>query len=259
MFSLIAIPLLLLMGIGPVVRWKGDSWTRIAKAMAVFFIIALVVGLLLPFLIEEKLNIGTGLGLAGALWVALTTLKDLFSRLSKNLKLPLSYLGMVMAHFGVAVFVAGVTVTMSYSEEKDLRVEPGSSYNISGYDFRFAGTRKVEGPNYIADEAIIEVWSEGEKSGDLFPQKRTYTGKSNPMTDASIDKTFTRDLYAALGEELEGGAWSMRVYYKPLIRWIWLGCILMTLGGVLAVSDRRYRQTVKAKVKQTFSPAENTA
>ena len=259
MFSLIAIPLLLLMGIGPVVRWKGDSWTRIAKAMAVFFIIALVVGLLLPFLIEEKLNIGTGLGLAGALWVALTTLKDLFSRLSKNLKLPLSYLGMVMAHFGVAVFVAGVTVTMSYSEEKDLRVEPGSSYNISGYDFRFAGTRKVEGPNYIADEAIIEVWSDGEKSGDLFPQKRTYTGKSNPMTDASIDKTFTRDLYAALGEELEGGAWSMRVYYKPLIRWIWLGCILMTLGGVLAVSDRRYRQTVKAKVKQTFSPAENTA
>jgi len=255
MFSLIAIPLLLLLGVGPAMRWKGDTWQRVAKVTAVFFIIALVVGLLLPFLIEEELHISTGLGLAAALWVALTTLKDLFSRLARNLKLPLSYIGMVMAHFGVAVFVAGVTITMSYSEEKDLRVEPGSSYNISGYDFRFSGTRKVQGPNYIADEAVIEVWLDGEKSGELFPQKRIYSGKGNPMTDASIDKTFTRDLYAALGEELEDGAWSMRVYYKPLIRWIWLGCILMTIGGVLAVSDRRYRQTVKEKSTTLVSNA----
>ena len=164
----------------------------------------------------------------------------------------LSYIGMVLAHFGVAVFVAGVTVTMTYSEEKDLRMEPGSVYNISGYEFRFQGTRKVQGPNYIADEGVIEIWSEGEKSGELLPQKRIYSGKSNPMTDASIDKTFTRDLYAALGEELENGAWSMRVYYKPLIRWIWLGCILMTIGGVVAVSDRRYRQSVRQKSRNTL-------
>ncbi|HHJ36236.1 MAG TPA: heme lyase CcmF/NrfE family subunit [Gammaproteobacteria bacterium] len=259
MFSLVAIPLLLLLGIGPAIRWKGDNWARIAKVMTVIFIISLVLGLLLPFLIEEKLNLSTGLGLAGALWVALTTLKDLSSRLSKKLKLSLSYLGMVLAHLGVAVFVAGITITMTYSEEKDLRVEPGSSYDISGYEFRFSGTRKVEGPNYIADEAVIEVWSDGKKSGELFPQKRVYSGKSNPMTDASIDKSFTRDLYAALGEELEGGAWSMRVYYKPLIRWIWLGCLMMTLGGVLAVSDRRYRQTVKAKVKKSFTVADSAA
>ena len=245
MFALVAIPLLLLLGFGPAVRWKGDSWQRIAKMTSIFFVVSLVAGLLIPFLVEEKLNLSTGLGLAGALWVALTTLKDLLSRLTHSLKLPLSYMGMIMAHFGVAVFVAGVTVTMTYSEEKDLRMEPGSSYNISGYEFRFQGTRKVQGPNYIADEGVIEIWSDGEKSGELLPQKRTYSGKSNPMTDASIDKTFTRDLHAALGEELESGAWSMRVYYKPLIRWIWLGCILMTVGGVLAVSDRRYRQSVK--------------
>jgi len=245
MFALIAIPLLLLLGFGPAVRWKGDSWSRIAKTTAIFFVFSLVVGLLIPFIVEDKLNLATGLGLAGALWVGLTTLKDLVSRMMRGLKLPLSYIGMIMAHFGVAVFVAGVTVTMTYSEEKDLRMEPGNSYNISGYEFRFQGTRKVQGPNYVADEGVIEIWSDGEKSGELLPQKRTYTGKGNPMTDASIDKTFTRDLYAALGEELEGGAWSMRVYYKPLIRWIWLGCILMTIGGVLAVSDRRYRQSVK--------------
>ncbi len=247
MFSLVAIPLLLLLGIGPVIRWKGDNWSRLAKVYTSIFIFSLVAGLLLPFLIEDQLNIATGLGLAGALWVALTTLKDFFTRLASSRKLPLAYSGMILAHLGVAVFVAGVTVTMSYSEEKDLRMVPGNSYNIAGNEFRFIGTRKVQGANYVADEAVIEIWHNNEKTGELLPQKRTYSGKSNPMTDASIDKTLFRDLYAALGEELEDGAWSMRVYYKPLIRWIWLGCILMTMGGVLAISDRRYRQPAKEK------------
>ena len=247
MFSLVAIPLLLLLGIGPAIRWKGDNWQRHVKILGLFFMVSLVFGLLIPFLIEDKLNLATGLGLAGALWVAITTLNNLGLRLVRKLKLPLAYVGMILAHFGVAIFVVGVTITTSYSEEKDLRMEPGSSYNISGYDFRFQGVRKVKGPNYVADEAVIEVWSGDEKVGELLPQKRTYSGKGNPMTDASIDKTFTRDLYAALGEELENGAWSMRVYYKPMIRWIWLGCLFMTLGGVLAVSDRRYRQTAKQK------------
>jgi cytochrome c-type biogenesis protein CcmF len=254
MFALIAIPLALLMGIGPVIRWKGDKWSRISRVMTTYFVISLLLGLLLPFFIEGKLNISTGLGLAAALWVGLTTLKDLFSRLSQKSRLSLSYTGMILAHLGVAFFIAGVTVTMTYSVEKDLRVVPGSSYDIAGYEFRFLGTRKVKGENYIADEAVVEVWSDGEKTGELFPQKRVYTGKSSkPMTDASIDKTFFRDLYGALGEELEGGAWSMRVYYKPLIRWIWLGCLFMTIGGVLAVSDRRYRQSVKRKVNEKLS------
>lgn len=248
MFSMVAIPLLLLIGVGPAMRWKGDNAARIAKVSLWLFIISLVIGLLLPFLIEDELNVATGLGLAGALWVALTTFKELFERISKKLKLSRSYLGMVVAHLGIAIFVVGVTVTTTYSEEKDLRMVPGSSYNISGYDFRFQGVRKVEGPNYTADEAVIEVWHGEDKSGELFPQKRVYSAKSSPMTDASIDKTLFRDLYAALGEELEGGAWSMRVYYKPMIRWIWLGCLFMTFGGLLAVSDKRYRQTVKQKV-----------
>ena len=255
MFALVAIPLALLLGVGPSIRWKGDSWSRIARRMSLMFVVSLLLGLLLPFMFEDELNIATGLGLAAALWIAITTLKDLFSRLAQKMRLPLSYAGMVMAHLGVAVFIAGVTVTMTYNIEKDLRMVPGSSYNIAGYDFRFLGTRKVQGENYVADEAIIEVWSDGEKSGELFPQKRVYSGKSSPMTDASIDKTFFRDLYGALGEELENGAWSMRIYYKPLIRWIWLGCILMTIGGVLAVSDRRYRQTVRQKVSRKLETA----
>ncbi len=255
MFALVAIPLALLLGVGPSIRWKGDSWSRIARRMSLMFVVSLLLGLLLPFMFEDELNIATGLGLAAALWIAITTLKDLFSRLAQKMRLSLSYAGMVMAHLGVAVFIAGVTVTMTYNIEKDLRMVPGSSYNIAGYDFRFLGTRKVQGENYVADEAIIEVWSDGEKRGELFPQKRVYSGKSSPMTDASIDKTFFRDLYGALGEELENGAWSMRIYYKPLIRWIWLGCILMTIGGVLAVSDRRYRQTVRQKVSRKLETA----
>jgi len=257
MFSMVAIPLLLLLGVGPVVRWKGDNTARIIKVSLALFVTSLVVGLLLPFLVEDKLNIATGLGLAGALWVALTTLRDLFGRISKKLKLSLSYMGMVLAHLGVAMFVVGVTVVMSYSEEKDLRMEPGNSYNISGYDFKFQGVRKVDGPNYRADEAVIEVWKDDALSGELLPQKRVYSGKSNPMTDASIDKTLFRDLYAALGEELENGAWSMRVYHKPMIRWIWLGTIFMTLGGILAVSDKRYRQSAKQKARQQVAATSN--
>ncbi|HHO58901.1 MAG TPA: hypothetical protein ENJ64_01565 [Thiotrichales bacterium] len=248
MFSLIAIPLLLLLAIGPEIRWKGDQWPRLAKRLSGFFIVSLVVGLLLPFIFERQLNLATGLGLAGALLVALTTLRDLVARLARSHRVPSAYLGMVLAHLGVSFFVVGVTITSSYSEEKDLRMEPGASYNISGYEFRFKGTQKIQGPNYVADEAIIEVWKGNEKSGDLRPQKRVYSGKSNPMTEASIDKGLFRDLYAALGEPLNNGAWSMRVYYKPMIRWIWLGCIFMTIGGVLAVSDRRYRQTLKQKM-----------
>jgi cytochrome c-type biogenesis protein CcmF len=255
MFALVAIPLALLLGVGPSIRWKGDSWSRIARRLSLMFVVSLLLGLLLPFMFEDELNLATGLGLAAALWIAITTLKDLFSRLAQKMRLSLSYAGMVMAHLGVAFFIAGVTVTMTYDIEKDLRMVPGSSYNIAGYDFRFLGTRKVQGENYVADEAVIEIWSDGEKTGELFPQKRVYSGKSSPMTDASIDKTFFRDLYGALGEELEGGAWSMRMYYKPLIRWIWLGCILMTIGGVLAVSDRRYRQTVRQKVSRKLETA----
>ncbi len=250
MFALIAIPLLLLLGVGPTVRWKVDNWRRNSKVLSFFFIGSLVLGLLIPFLVEDELNIAVGLGLAGAIWVASTTLKELFSRISRRTSLPLSYLGMVMGHLGLAVFVTGVTITMAYHVEKDIRMVPGESYMVAGHEFRFIGTRKVQGPNFLADEALIETWFEGVRGDDLVPQRRVYSDYNNPMTEASIDVTIFRDLYAALGEELEGGAWSMRVYYKPFIRWIWAGAAFMALGGFLAISDRRYRLTVTARKRR---------
>jgi cytochrome c-type biogenesis protein CcmF len=150
---------------------------------------------------------------------------------------------MTLAHLGVAMFVAGVTMVMSYEKEKDLRMEPGQTYEMSGYEFKFLGTRQVQGPNYVADEGRIEVWRNGEMITELNPQKRIYNDQNNPMTEASIDDRLMRDVYSALGEPLENGAWSMRLYYKPMIRWIWLGCLFMTFGGVLAISDRRYRRS----------------
>jgi len=211
------------------------------------FVISLAVGLVLPFVIDGALHIGAGLGLAAALWVGITTILSYIKRARSSAKMPLAFTGMTLAHLGIAMFVAGVTMVMSYEKEKDLRMEPGQTYEMSGYDFKFLGTRQVQGPNFVADEGRIEVWRKGKLITELNPQKRIYKDQSNPMTEASIDVGFMRDLYSALGEPLENGSWSMRLYYKPMIRWIWLGCLFMTFGGVLAVSDKRYRRSRVAK------------
>ncbi len=259
MFSLVAIPLLLLLGIGPTVRWKVDNWQRNSKVLSFFFVSSLVLGMLIPFLVEDKLNITVGLGLAGAMWVTSSTLKELFFRISRRASLPYSYLGMVMGHLGLAVFVVGVTITSTYHIEKDIRMVPGESYDVAGYEFRFQGVKKRQGPNYLADEALIEIWFEGKKLDDLIPQKRVYSDITSPMTEASIDVTMFRDLYAALGEELENGAWSMRVYYKPFIRWIWAGAAFMAIGGFLAISDRRYRQKATSRSRRSKRPSTSVA
>ena len=230
MFALIGVPLLLLLGFGPAMRWKGDNIKRVRESLQLLFIVSLALGLVLPFVIDGALHITAGLGLATALWVGITTLKGLVERLRSSTRIPLAYAGMVLAHLGVAFFVAGVTMVMTYEQEKDLRMEPGASYEMSGYTFKFLGTRKVQGPNYVADEGRIEVYKNGELINELNPHKRVYVEQANPMTDSSIDVSLMRDLYVSLGEPLGGGAWSMRLYYKPMIRWIWLGCLFMTFG-----------------------------
>ena len=244
MFALISMPLIILLGIGPVMRWKSDNSQRLIKQLSIVFAISLSVGVILPFVIDGVFNIATGLGLAGGLWIAITTLQSLYHRIKTSSRLPLAFSGMILAHLGMAMFVIGVTTVMTYSQEKDVRLEPGSSYSLSGYDFKFIGVKNVMGENYKAEEGHLEVSKDGVKVADLFPQKRTYTGRADPMpmTEAAVDAGFFRDIYAAMGESLGNEAWSLRLYYKPMIGWIWLGCLLMTAGGILAISDRRYRQ-----------------
>jgi cytochrome c-type biogenesis protein CcmF len=153
----------------------------------------------------------------------------------------MSFIGMSLAHLGLAVFVIGVTLSGSHSEEKIVKLAPGESASIGAYSFKFGGVHAVEGPNYHAQEGRFEVFEGTRRVAELTPQKRIYQVQKNPMTEAAIDPGLTRDLYVALGEPLDKDAWSVRVYYKPFIRWIWFGGLLMMTGGLCSLLDKRYR------------------
>jgi cytochrome c-type biogenesis protein CcmF len=148
---------------------------------------------------------------------------------------------MIVAHFGIAVFIIGVTMVKGYQTERDLRMDVGDTVTIGGYTFRFDGTTDAMGPNYRAMRGTIDIARGGEHFTTLFPEKRIYNASGMPMTEAAIKNMVSGDLYVSLGEPVEGGAWSVRVYHKPFITWIWAGCLLMALGGLLALSDVRYR------------------
>ena len=247
-------PALFLMGIGPMARWRsaqvGDLARKLRWALAVSAVSALVA----PFVLGHWTPM-IGFGLLLGVWVASTALLNLWQRLSEHpaprwsqrlAAQPGSYYGMLLAHIGVAVFVIGVTVVNGFQVEKDLRMEPGQSAEIAGMRVRFDGVREVRGPNYTAARGTL-VLSRGERTlATLHPERRNYLVSRMPMTETAIDRGLTRDLYVSLGDSLGGTAWSVRVYYKPFVGWIWGGCVLMALGGLLAVFDRRYR--AKARV-----------
>jgi cytochrome c-type biogenesis protein CcmF len=167
-------------------------------------------------------------------------------------------LGMSIAHFGIGVFVLGVAVTSAFSIEQDAGMTPGDTRSIAGYDFRFLGTRDVEGPNYTAVEGEVLVSKEGDEIALLQPQKRVYRVQQSPMTEAAIHPRLSRDLFVAMGEPLGANdAWSLRIQYKPLIRLIWLGCLIMAFGGLVSMSDRRYwaRQTAESPASAAAAEA----
>jgi cytochrome c-type biogenesis protein CcmF len=156
-----------------------------------------------------------------------------------------SYFGMVIAHFGVAVFIIGITFVTQFEQQQDVRMSPGQTYEMSGYTFRFDGVQGVPGPNYRAERASIHLSKDNREIDLLHPEKRTYTVQTKPMTESGINIGLFRDIYVSLGEDLGNGDWSLRLYYKPFIRWIWLGGILIAIGGVLAALDRRYRLALR--------------
>ena len=251
-FIPLTIPLAIFIGVGPLARWKEDSAERLVRKLAVSLLVSLAVGFGLTLLLAPQFNWGAALGLVLAIWVVLTTILWLVDRaggrrslLQMLLTLPRGGWGMMFGHLGVAVFIVGITLTSIYSTEKDLRLERGQSYSLGGYDFLFQGAERVKGPNYVAHQAVVEVSRDGKPVALLHPQKRNYQS-GMPMTEAGIDAGLTRDLFVALGEPLgDQGAWSLRIYHKPFIRWIWLGFIFMAVGGVLAATDRRYFQLAR--------------
>ncbi len=258
-FIPLTIPIALFVGIGAFTRWKRDSFARIAPKLAIPLALSLLVGFLSP-LFQTHYSIGAALGTAVGSWTIFTALALVYDRLKsktgfKSLNSPpLGFYGMILGHVGLGMFVIGVTLTSAYSVEKDLRMATGDSFEVAGYSFTFNGVEHAEGPNFTAEQGDITVTGKnGEHIASLSPQKRNYRS-GMPMTEASIDAGFFRDLYVALGEPLgTDGAWAVRIYHKPLIRWIWLGALIMSLGGLLAAMDPRYR---KLAVKDARKQAE---
>lgn len=253
-FVPLTIPLAMLLGVGPLMRWKQDKPARLIKALALLFVISIVAGASLPLLFP-RYEFGAAIGLMLAIWILLSTLQGFRLRLAnKGLSLqslasvPRNFYGMSIAHIGVGVFIVGITLTSIYSVEKDVRMVPGEKHVLSDYSFEFKGAESIPGPNYQAQKGHISVSKDEQHIASLYPEKRIYRVQQMPMTEAAIDAGIMRDLFVALGEPRgENGAWSVRIYVKPFIRWIWLGTIIMALGGLLAATDKRYRLVRKEK------------
>ncbi len=253
MFIALTAPLGVLIGIGMLIRWKSDSLQRLKKRLWLPALFSLLVATGLA-LLQPEWEWAAFAGLAMAVWIALTAVLALRERfrnrspVSALRSTPAGFYGMLLGHIGIGVFIVGVTLTSLYNKEKDLRMAPGDTYSVAGYEFTFNGTRNFDIDNYVATRGDFSVRSEsGSFNVKLTPEKRIYRVQKMPMTEAAIDAGFTRDLFIALGEPLDAdGAWAVRIYYKPFIRWIWLGAIIMSIGGLFAASDRRYRRLARS-------------
>ena len=262
-FPLMA-PALVLMGIGPLARWKKASLPDLVTRLRWAFAASLAAALAIPFAMGGW-NTLVALGILLAAWVAASGIVQLYEKVrnaaggasawTRLRSTSRATYGMLLAHFGVAVFVVGVTLVKGYESEKDARMESGDTVELGGYVFRFDSVRDVQGPNYVAARARMQVSRNGRLVTTLYPEKRIYRVQNSPMTEAAIDAGFTRDLYVSLGDSVSPTAWVVKVQVKPFIDWIWGGCLLMALGGALAASDRRYRMASRRREEYAAAPA----
>ncbi len=249
-------PLAVLVGFGIMTRWKQDNFARLFGLLRWAMLAAVIAGIAWAAMMPS-FEIAAAVGLVLAAWVVSASVVAFKARLGGKQKLlpalrsiPRGFYGMTLGHVGMAVFIVGITLTSLYSTEKDVRLAPGDSYEMGGYRFQFEGVERFDGPNYFASAGRVTVTRDGELIKVMQPEKRIYRVQRQPMTEAAIDAGLTRDLFVALGEQLdEAGGWSVRLYVKPYIRWIWLGAIIMALGGLLAATDRRYRMAVRQAAK----------
>jgi cytochrome c-type biogenesis protein CcmF len=260
-------PAVFLMGIGPIARWKKASLPELAVRLRWAFLASVATALALPFVLGKWKPLAS-LGLMLALWIVTTALVNIWERVrttsgqltvwQKLATQTRSYYGMHLAHIGVAVFIVGVTIVTGYQSEQDVRMDVGDTVNAGGYSFQFNGVTRMAGPNYEAARAEIVISRNGNVVNTMYPEKRSYTAAGSVMTETAIDSGVFRDLYISLGEPVSGGAWSVRVYFKPFVSWIWGGALIMALGGGLALSDRRYalaaRKERAARAQKTQQP-----
>ncbi|CAI08109.1 heme lyase CcmF/NrfE family subunit [Aromatoleum aromaticum] len=249
-------PVVVLMVLGPFVRWKGDGLGRVLRPLLPVMVASIAIGLGVAFAVGH-VTVRTVLGLVLASWVLLGSARLLASRFAERRGastaavlrgIPLAWWGMWLAHAGIGIFIIGATMAGSLNERLDVKMQPGQTAQLAGYTFTFRGVADAPGPNYDAARATIDVTRSGIPVATLHPEKRFYVAQQMPMTEASIDIGPFRDVYVNLGDRLDDGSWVVGLFYKPFISWVWLGCVLMAIGGVFAASDRRYRRLAEREV-----------
>ncbi|EKM0371291.1 heme lyase CcmF/NrfE family subunit [Cronobacter turicensis] len=248
LFCALMAPFALLLGVGPLVRWRRDEPQKLRRRLLAALVVTLAASLILPWLLQDSVKAMTVAGLMMAVWVLVLTLMELIDRAAHRhglwrglWKLSRSQWGMTLGHVGLAVTVIGIAFSQNYSVERDVRMTAGDSVDIHHYRFVFREVRDAQGPNWRGAVGIINVLRDGKPEATLRAEKRAYNSNRVVMTEAAIDGGLTRDLYAALGEALDDDSWAVRLYYKPFVRWIWYGGLLMALGGLLCMLDPRYR------------------
>jgi cytochrome c-type biogenesis protein CcmF len=281
-FNSVFVPLMapaaFLIGVGPIARWKQAKIPELAVRLRWAFVLSLLTATLLPFVIGGW-KWRASLGLLLGIWIVATALQNVWGRLrsqsgdasffAKVKATSRSYFGMQLAHIGVAVFIMGVTVVTSYQTEKDVKMNTGDTVTVGGYEFRLNNLTQYQGPNFQAVRADMSVTKNGAPVTTMYPEKRAFTASGNATSETAIDRSVWRDLYLSLGDEVPGGGWTVRVYHKPLVNWIWGGALLMAIGGGFAVTDRRYALASKKvhksidvkdkdKIVAAVSPAAST-
>ena len=248
MFLILMVPFAFILGIGPLVKWRRDQISAIRTPVMISLVMMIALGFGLPYLVGNRITATSVMGVMMSAIIVILSLYEMHTRathrhsfLTGIFKLSRSHWGMVFAHLGVAMTVFGIAMSHNFSIEKDVRMREGDSVQILDYNFTFKGLKITDGANYQGGTAEIEITRNGKQEAILHAEKRFYNVSKMGMTEAAIDWGFTRDLYAALGEQLDDGSWGLRLYYKPFIRWIWLGGVFMALGGLLCILDKRYR------------------
>lgn len=245
-------PAMFLMGVGPIAKWKKAELPDLVMRLKWAAAVAAVTAAVLPFAMGRWSPM-IFLGLLLALWILAASFVNVRERIAQlraanggtalqHLRAqPRGYWGMILAHCGVAVFIVGVTMVRAYETEQDVKMQPGDTVLVGGYTFRLEGFERADGPNYTSTMAIVTVLKDGVRETTLRPEKRFYPVQQMPMTEADMDSGLTRDLYVSLGEPVGDGAWIVRIYHKPFVDWIWGGAFIMAIGGLVALTDRRYR------------------
>lgn len=245
LFVVLMAPLVMLLPFGPLTKWQKDQPRKPLAMLVPWLVAALVLGAIAYFMAPQG-PLKTAAGVAAGAWVALGTLRFVWTRLRANGKFTPEMLGMVLAHFGIAVFLIGALLVEAQNVQRELAMKPGQTIELAGYGFRFEGVEETRGPNYLSDLGHVQVLRGDKPLVRLNPEKRAYASGGQVMTEAGIRPSLFGDVYVALGEHLGDGAWAVRVHIKPFVRWIWLGALLMALGAFVTATDRRFRRKPEA-------------